>query len=70
MSNLYKQGCFLLFALLPAAAPAACNPGGTELCCDSVVETNCLSFSRPSWGGVSATNDCDGASFGIFPDSN
>lgn len=63
MSNLYKQGCFLLFALLPAAAPAACNPDGTELCCDSVVETNCLSFSRPSWGGVSATNDCDGASF-------
>lgn len=60
----------LLFALLPAAALAACNPDGTELCCDSVVETNCLSFSRPSWGGVSATNDCDGASFGIFPDSN
>ena len=53
----------LLFALLPAAALAACNPDGTELCCDSVVETNCLSFSRPSWGGVSATNDCDGASF-------
>ena len=56
--------CGLVAAfLLPAAAPAACNPDGTELCCDSVVETNCLSFSRPSWGGVSATNDCDGASF-------
>lgn len=53
----------LVLLLLPAAAPAACNPDGTELCCDSVVETNCLSFSLPSWGGVSATNDCDGASF-------
>ena len=54
---------FRFLLLLPAAALAACNPDGTELCCDSVVETNCLSFSRPSWGGVSATNDCDGASF-------
>ena len=72
MNGIPKNACIctpthfaflVLLALLPAAAPAACNPDGTELCCDSVVETNCLSFSRPSWGGVSATNDCDGASF-------
>ena len=47
--------CFLL--ILPGAALAACNPGGTELCCESVVETNCLAFARPSWGGVSTAND-------------
>ena len=42
----------LLTVVLPAAALAACNPDGTELYCDSVVGTNCLSFSLPSWGNA------------------
>ena len=42
----------LLTVVLPAAALATCNPDGTELYCDSVVGTNCLSFSLPSWGNT------------------